>query len=36
VRVHFWERGGVVSQLFATSSFHYWTIMHITMALWRK
>lgn len=36
VRVHFWERGGIVSQLFATSSFHYWTIMHITMALWRK
>ena len=36
VRVHFWERGGLVSQLFATSSVHYWTIMHITMALWRK
>jgi hypothetical protein len=36
LRVHLWERCGIVSQLFATSSFHYWTIMHITMALWRK
>jgi hypothetical protein len=36
LRVHIWERGGFVSQLFATSSFHYWSIMHITMAFWRK
>ncbi len=36
LRVYIWERGGFVSQLFATSSFHYWTIMHITMAMWRK
>lgn len=36
LRVHLWERVGFVSQLFATSSFHYWSIMHITMAFWRK
>ncbi|MCI0680568.1 MAG: hypothetical protein L0Y71_00570 [Gemmataceae bacterium] len=36
LRVHLWERVGFISQLFATSSFHYWTIMHITMAFWRK
>jgi hypothetical protein len=35
VRVHLWERAGWVSTLFATSSFHYWSIMHITMAFWR-
>lgn len=36
LRVHVWQRVGLVSELFATSSFHYWTIMHITMAFWRK
>ena len=36
VRVHAWQRVGFLSELFATSSFHYWTIMHITIALWRK
>lgn len=36
LRVHAWERVGLTSQLFATSSFHYWSIMHITMAFWKR
>ncbi len=36
LRVHLWQRAGLVSELFATSSFQYWTIMHITIAFWRK
>ena len=36
LRVHLWERGGWISEMFATSSFHYWSIMHITMAFWRR
>jgi hypothetical protein len=35
LRVHLWLRGGWISSAFATSSFHYWSIMHITMAFWR-
>jgi hypothetical protein len=35
LRVHLWLRGGWISAAFATSSFHYWSIMHITMAFWR-
>jgi hypothetical protein len=35
LRVHLWERAGWISVLFATSSFPYWSIMHITMAFWR-
>lgn len=36
LRVHLWLRGGWISAAFATSSFHYWSIMHITMAFWRS
>ena len=36
LRVHLWQRAGFISELFATSNFQYWTIMHITMAFWRK
>lgn len=36
LRVHVWQRAGFVSEMLATSSFHYWTIMHITIAFWRK
>jgi hypothetical protein len=36
LRVHLWERAGLISEMFATSSFHYWSIMHITMAFWKK
>lgn len=35
LRVHVWERSGLVSQLLAASSFPYWSLMHITIALWR-
>jgi hypothetical protein len=35
LRVHLWERAGWISVLFATSSFPYWSVMHITMAFWR-
>jgi hypothetical protein len=35
LRVHLWERGGWVSQALATSSFPYWSLMHISMAFWR-
>ncbi|MCC6420442.1 MAG: hypothetical protein IT429_19570 [Gemmataceae bacterium] len=35
VRVHVWQRGGWVSEALATSSFPYWSLMHISMTLWR-
>ncbi len=35
LRVHVWQRGGWVSQILATSSFPYWSLMHISMAFWR-
>ncbi|MCS7045910.1 MAG: hypothetical protein NZO58_06105 [Gemmataceae bacterium] len=36
LRVYLWQRTGLVSQLLATNNFHYWTIMHITMAYWHR
>jgi hypothetical protein len=35
LRVHLWQRVGLVSELFAGGNFPYWSLMHITMALWR-
>ncbi|MCI0460383.1 MAG: hypothetical protein L0Z62_25805 [Gemmataceae bacterium] len=35
VRVHVWQRVGWVSEILATSSFPYWSLMHISMAFWR-
>jgi Ca2+/Na+ antiporter len=36
LRVHVWERAGLVSELFASANFHYWSVMHISMAFWRS
>lgn len=35
LRVHLWERGGFISELFEGSNFPYWSLMHISMAFWR-
>lgn len=35
LRVHAWERTGFLSELVERQSFPYWSIMHITLALWR-
>jgi len=35
VRVHVWERAGWLSVVFASSSFFYWTVLHILMTCWR-
>jgi hypothetical protein len=34
VRVHVWQKVGLVSQMLASDAFCYWSIMHITMAFW--
>jgi hypothetical protein len=34
VRVYVWHRVGVVSQLLASDTFCYWSLMHISMAFW--
>lgn len=36
IRVHVWQRAGYVSQALSGSTFHYWAILHITIAFWRK
>jgi hypothetical protein len=36
IRVHVWERVGFVSEMLASSSFPYWSLMHITMAFGRR
>lgn len=35
LRVYQWQKAGLMSELFAGSSFPYWSLMHITMAFWR-
>jgi hypothetical protein len=35
IRVHAWARVGLVSELLATSSFPYWSLMHIAMSFIR-
>lgn len=35
LRVHAWQRVGLLSELFANSSFPYWSLMHISMAFWK-
>jgi len=35
LRVYVWERSGWACQLLATSSFPYWSLMHISMSFWR-
>lgn len=35
VRVYVWQRVGFLSELLATSSFSYWSLMHISMSFWR-
>lgn len=35
MRVYVWRRVGLLSELLATSSFPYWSLMHITMSFWR-
>jgi hypothetical protein len=35
LRVHVWERSGLLSEMLSANSFSYWSVMHITMALWR-
>jgi Ca2+/Na+ antiporter len=34
MRVYVWQRIGFVSQLLASDSFCYWSLMHISMAFW--
>jgi hypothetical protein len=34
VRVHVWQRVGVVSELLASRTFTYWGLMHISMSFW--
>lgn len=36
LRVHLWNRCGLVSEILAANSFQYWSMMHICMSLWRK
>ena len=36
VRVYEWQRVGLVSQMLASSSFYYWSVLHIATSLWRK
>lgn len=36
LRIYVWERAGFVSELFARSSFAYWSLLHISMAFWRR
>jgi hypothetical protein len=35
LRVHCWDRSGWFCDLFARSSFAYWSVLHISMAFWR-
>ncbi len=35
LRVHCWGRAGWFCELFARSSFAYWSILHISIAFWR-
>lgn len=34
VRVYVWQRVGLASQLLASDTFCYWSLMHISMAFW--
>jgi len=36
LRVHLWERVGLISQLVAGTAFPYWSLLHICMAFWRS
>jgi hypothetical protein len=35
LRVHAWERTGLICQLLEGKNFPYWSLMHISMAFWR-
>jgi hypothetical protein len=35
VRVHVWHRAGIVSVILASSSFPYWSLMHIATGFWK-
>jgi hypothetical protein len=35
LRVHVWERTGLICDMLEVKSFPYWSLMHISMAFWR-
>ena len=34
LRVHLWQRSGLLCDLLKGSNFPYWSLMHIAMAYW--